>query len=447
MGHFRLIQNNLFSFHQALCVNQIKLLSQSTCFKLIINKFNPFFNESQSFLVFNRFITNIGGKVMEESQRIAILKHLIQLKSENAHELKVAQYLQQVLDEHHIENKIIPFDDDRANLIAEIGQGRDPRILGWSGHMDTVAVPDPNDWDHDPFGGEIVGDRLYGRGAADMKCGLAAQLIALIELVENKQIPEGKIRWLVTYGEENGAPGAKILTDQGYSQDLSALIISEPTSGNIVYAHSGFLNYQIESYGVAAHSSEPQKGVNAISNLIPFINAESQLFNDVPEDALLGLVSHSITVINGGKQINSIPNYAILQGNIRPTTAFSNEEVIAVLKAEVAKVNQLPQHQLKLTILSSFAPVATDPKGTFIQFLDKMTQEGFANDQVQLGIMKGGTDASLFTRKNLDLPVAILGPDKWDIAHQTNEYTTISSFNHLITTLELVAKNYFSQVS
>lgn len=389
---------------------------------------------------------NIGGEIqMEKSQKIEILKNLIQIKSENAHELKVAEYIHQTLDQYHIENEILPFDNDRANLVAEIGKGKNSKVLGFSGHMDTVMVPDPEKWEFDPFKGEIVNDRLYGRGSADMKSGLAAQLIALIELVEENQIPEGKIRWLVTFGEENGAPGAKILTDKGYSKDLSALVISEPTSGNIVYAHSGFLNYQIESFGVAAHSSEPQKGNNAITNLVPFINTEANLFKNIPEDPLLGLVPHSITTIQGGKQINSIPNYAVLQGNIRPTSAFSNEKVIEVLKNEVEKINQLSNHNLKLTILSSFEPVTTDPHAPFIQFLKEMTNKGFSTDKTQLVIMKGGTDASLFVLENPKLPVAILGADKWDSAHQTNEYTTISSFENLIETLKLTGKNYFSQ--
>lgn len=389
---------------------------------------------------------NIGGVIqMEKTKKVEILKHLIQIKSENAHEIKVAQYIHQILDQYHIENEILPFDDDRANLVAEIGKGKNSKVLGFSGHMDTVMVPDPEKWEFDPFKGEIVNDRLYGRGSADMKSGLAAQLIALIELVEENQIPEGKIRWLVTFGEENGAPGAKILTDKGYSKDLSALVISEPTSGNIVYAHSGFLNYQIESFGVAAHSSEPQKGNNAITNLVPFINTEANLFKDIPEDPLLGLVPHSITTIQGGKQINSIPNYAVLQGNIRPTSAFPNEKVIEILKNEVEKINQLSNHQLKLTILSSFEPVTNDPHAPFIQFLKEMTNKGFSTDKTQLVIMKGGTDASLFVLENPKLPVAILGADKWDLAHQTNEYTTISSFENLIETLKLTGKNYFSQ--
>lgn len=310
--------------------------------------------------------------------------------------------------------------------------------------MDTVAVPDPKDWKYDPFSAHIEGEKVYGRGSADMKGGLAAQAIALIELVEENKIPVGKIRWLVTYGEENGAPGSEVLTDQGYSKDLTALVISEPTSGKIIYAHSGFLNYRIESYGVAAHSSEPSRGVNAISNLIPFLNAEAHLFDDAPDDPLLGKVPHSITIIEGGKQINSIPNYAELRGNIRPTKAFSNEEVISRLKQEIKKINDIPDHNLKFKIINDFVPVETDPKSDFVQFVKNMTAKGFNTDKVELGIIKGGTDASLFIKTNPDLPVVILGPNEWDLAHQTDEYTTLSSFNNVIDSLKLIGENFFT---
>lgn len=383
---------------------------------------------------------------MNKNQKIKILQDLIRIKSDNAHEAKVAKYIKDLFEKHQIKSKLVSFDDDRANLVAEIGQGKDSRILGFSGHMDTVAVSDTSEWDYDPYEAIIEGDRIYGRGAADMKSGLAAEVITLIELKEEGKLPAGKIRLLATFAEESGAPGAEMLTDQGYSKDLSAMVITEPTNGKVIYAHSGFLNYAVKSYGVAAHSSNPIKGVNAINNLIPFLNAETKFFENIPTDPLLGDVPHSVTIIKGGEQINTIPHFAELRGNIRPTNAFSNKEVIDVLRQTIEKINQLPNHQLELTIINDLMPVETDPNSNFIQFIKKMTEIGFENSDVKLEFIKGGTDASLFLKGNPTLPVAIMGADNTDISHQKNEYTTISSYLHLIEALKLIGTNYFTDL-
>ena len=137
---------------------------------------------------------------MEVSEKVKVLQDLIKIHSVNGNEVEVAHYLQKLLASHGIDSKIDEFGDRRANLIAEIGTGESKKILGLTGHQDTVAVPNPDRWQHDPFGGEINGDYVFGRGAADMKSGLAAQAIVLIELKEAGQLPSGTVRFIATAG-------------------------------------------------------------------------------------------------------------------------------------------------------------------------------------------------------------------------------------------------------
>ena len=145
---------------------------------------------------------------METNEQVQVLQDLIRIHSVNGNEVAVAEYLQKLFLAHGIDATVDAFGDRRANLIAQIGAGTDPRVLVFTGHQDTVAVPNPERWQHDPFGGEVVSGHIYGRGAADMKSGLAAQVITLIELKEAGYQPAGTLKLLATSGEETGTPGA-----------------------------------------------------------------------------------------------------------------------------------------------------------------------------------------------------------------------------------------------
>ena len=126
---------------------------------------------------------------MENAERVQVLKDLIKINSVNGNEIEVAQYLQDLFQKHGIEAHVEAFGDRRANLTVDFGTG--DQVLGVTGHMDTVTVGDESKWHTGPFDPHRDGDRLYGRGAADMKSGLAAEVIALIELHDADQLPAG----------------------------------------------------------------------------------------------------------------------------------------------------------------------------------------------------------------------------------------------------------------
>ena len=379
---------------------------------------------------------------METNEQIQVLQDLIRIHSANGNEVAVANYLQKLLLTHGINVTVDAFGDRRANLIAQIGTGTDSRVLGFTGHQDTVAVPNPERWQHDPFGGEVVSGHIYGRGAADMKSGRAAQAIALIELKEAGYQPSGTLKFLATSGEELGTPGAWRLEKQGAADDLDALVVGEPTGGNVVFAHSGSLTYRITSSGKSVHSSHPDQGINAIDGLLHFIEQERHLFDDVDTDQYLGKIQHCITIIEGGKQANTIPDLAQLFGNIRPSAVFNNQQVTQRLTDLVEQINHQTPFQLELKITQSCEPVITEPDNDFVQLALHAAQRNYPND-VKLITINGATDASVFTLKNPDLPVVVLGCDSWDMAHQTDECTTIPSYLAAIKAYKQIARDFF----
>lgn len=382
---------------------------------------------------------------MEKEEQIQVLKDLIKINSVNGNEIEVATYLKKLFAKHGIDAQIDAFGDDRANLTVDFGTG--DQVLGITGHMDTVAVGDENKWHTSPFDPYQDGDRLYGRGAADMKSGLAAEVIALIELHDQEQLPAGHVRFIATAGEEYGTPGANRLEAAGVAKDLVGLVVGEPTSGNVVYAHSGSLNYRITSTAKSVHSSQPENGTNAIDALVDYCIKERTLFDDAPLDPYLGKVKHSITVINGGDQVNTIPDFAAIKGNIRPTKAFDNDHVIARIKQTIDEINANSDGQLTFELIHNFRPVASDPDSHFVKNALQATQDAYhdvANHvRPKLTVINGATDASVFVKHNQDLPVIVLGADEWNVAHQINEYTTISSYLATVNVYKNIISHFF----
>lgn len=380
---------------------------------------------------------------MNKAERIQIFQDILAIKSVNGNEGEVTEYLAQLMAQHGIKSELFEERPGRKSIVAELGAGTDPRVLGFSGHADTVTVPDESKWTYPPFAGTVIEDRIYGRGAADMKGGLAAIVIALIELQDAGTLPAGRVRLLGTVGEEYDAYGAKDLTARGFSADLTGLIITEPTEGNITYAHAGALNYRVKSYGQTVHSSTPEKGINAIYNLARYVTAEQTLFDSVPVDPALGKIAHSLTIISGGDQINSIPEYAEVAGNIRPTPTFSNQAVIDLIQAKLTELNQIDGVKLELEVIHSFLPVATPKNDPFLRFVQEVGTRYFGKEPV-LQVELGGTDASDFVMKNENLPVAIFGNNSFGTSHQVDEYTDIQSYFALIDSLKEIALLYFA---
>jgi succinyl-diaminopimelate desuccinylase len=279
----------------------------------------------------------MGEFVMQEEQKLSILKDIIAIQSVNDHEKDVAVYLKQLFDETGIKNDILPLGDSktRANLVAEIGNGKP--VLAISGHMDVVEV-DADRWDTDPFTLTEKDGNLYGRGATDMKAGLVAMVIAMLELKESGAKIPGTIRLLATAGEEVGMPGAKAFKDQGYMDDVDALLITEPSGiYRAIYANKGELNVTVKSAGKAAHSSMPYLGNNAVEHLIAVLQKIKTEVKDITADFnndVLGKTVINIDTIKGGNQVNAIPSAAEAEINIRTIPEFDNAKIWTIMLRE-----------------------------------------------------------------------------------------------------------------
>lgn len=379
---------------------------------------------------------------MDQQTKVQVLKDLIRINTANDHEKQAAVYLQRLFKDYGISSQLVEYAPDRDSLVAELNSGQEGPVLVLAGHLDTVALGDRDRWEHDPLSADEVNGKIYGRGSVDMKSGLAAMAITLIELKEAGLPQKGKLRFLGTVGEELGAMGSEQLTDQGFVDDATAMIVGEPTGGNIVYANNGSIGYTIKSFGKSVHSSMPQTGVNAVENLAQFLVAEKHAFDDAPSSPVLGKPVHSVNVFQGGSQLNIIPDYAEAQGNIRPVPECDNEACIGRIQQTVDKLNQQPGFNLELEVRFSFRPVANDPEGEFVQLVKEAHQQAFGNAPA-MNVIHGASDASNYI-KAVHCPMLLLGAGDWSLAHQVNEHVAVDNYLKVNATYENVAKQYLA---
>lgn len=379
---------------------------------------------------------------MNREEKIKILQDLIQIKSINNNEREVALYIKKLLAEYGIDSELVDYDENRSNLIVEINGQKDGqnKTLGYSGHFDVVDIGDENDWTYPPFAGEIADGYMYGRGVADMKAGVAAMIIAMIELHEEGLAFSGKLRFIGSVGEEIGMLGSVQLTELGYTKDVDALVISEPVSSKIVFAHKGSLQYEIISTGRSAHSSLPHEGINALTQMVEFLHRAEKLLQaktDEFTNEKLGPMTNSFTVIHGGEQINSIPSKVSVLANARTIPEFDNDQVIQLLTDVIDELNDEIDGKIELNVTQSMFPVESKPDTAIVQSILEATGE-----DLEVATLAGATDASNFLRVDHDIELAIFSIFGYEEAHTVDEKVKVDDYLKSIDIYKQTALNY-----
>lgn len=379
---------------------------------------------------------------MEKKMKINLLQEMIKIDSTNGNEKEVSTYLENVFLAHGIKSQQVEYSEGRSSLVTEVGKG--DKVLSFSGHMDVVSAGDPSEWTYAPFSGTEANGKIYGRGATDMKSGLAAMVVAMIELAEEKIDLKGRIRLLATVGEEVGLLGAKQLTEEGYAEGLAAMIIGEPTQNHIVYAHKGVFTYTVTSRGVSAHSSMPELGVNAVDKLFVFYQElQESLKKLTVENEALGKFVHNTSIVRGGNQINSVPEKAILTGNCRTIPEFDNQQIEDLLRGLIETINKKDStSQLSLEINQSSSPMFSDKESRIVQVANHVAKTIIGKEVPVIGI-SGGTDASEFSKAQQKFPIIIFGPGN-ATPHQVNECVDSENYLEMIEVYKQIAKDFLS---
>ncbi|WP_394235781.1 ArgE/DapE family deacylase [Niallia oryzisoli] len=359
-------------------------------------------------------------KHFTEEEKVKILSDLIGIKSVNENEIEVANYLKELFAQYGIESKIVPVTDTRVNLVAEIGSGSP--IIGISGHMDVVSPGDESDWTSDPFTLTERDGKLYGRGTNDMKAGLVNLALVMIELKENNEFKNGTVRFMATTGEEVGGAGSKKLYEEGYMDDVDYLWVAEPSHDTIIYSHKGSLNFRVTSIGEAAHSSMPDQGYNAINPLMEYLlELDKKLNGDDRKNEVLDKLVMSTTIFNAGNQVNSVPEKAVAEINVRTIPEFDNDEVIELFKSTADKYNK-EGSKIDVEVTMSLPSVFTSGHSKMVDLAKELGKKQLGLE-ISVKGSPGVTDASNLLRgKDDEFPFMMFGPGETKMAHKTDEY-------------------------
>ena len=376
---------------------------------------------------------------MDKQEKIKILQDVIQLETPNGNEEIVALYYKNLLEAHGIESELIQYADGRVNLVAELKGQEDGRILAVSGHMDVVDAGNPDLWTYPPYGAEIHDGVMYGRGTTDMKAGLTALIIAMIELKESGQVFSGTVRLLACVGEEIGMLGSKQLTDLGYTEDIDGMIIAEPSTPYYNTKHKGSIQYQVIAHGRAAHSSTPEKGVNTIQLINDFINKTNVKIDEAAataENDMLGKMLNVFTMIEGGNQINSVPEYTVLSGNARTIPEVGNDVVVGIFNDVIEDINANGQGMLELNLLQNNQYADGDNDSVLVDLIK------VEDPQAENRGLSGATDGSNFTNVDNKFDFVIYGPGRIDSAHTIDESIEVDQYLAFINKYVNIYKGY-----
>jgi succinyl-diaminopimelate desuccinylase len=229
----------------------------------------------------------------------------IESESPPGNEATVIEFVADWLDANSIDHQIVekPY-KDRPQIATRVGS-EDPTVV-YNGHADVVPAGDADRWTYDPYGGHVEDETLYGRGAADMKTGLAVGLLATRAMRDEIEAGRlsGSVVLQVAIGEETADPGTKTLLEEGFDGDYG--IVLEPTNFRVATRSKGLACYELTVRGEQSHASRPDQGINAIEAVSPLLDAVNKYDADLRtnEDPLVGRSYATFTQIEAGTNSN-----------------------------------------------------------------------------------------------------------------------------------------------
>ena len=345
-----------------------------------------------------------------------LLKQLIRAQSTlEAGELASAEVIASHFHRHGVDCRIDRWHETRANVVAHVkSTGRRPALL-FVCHLDVVN-PGKEPWMHGPFEAHEANGKIYGRGAVDMKGGTASARAAICEVVASGVPLQGDIIFAATAGEETDSIGIKrFMQNTDWLGTPAGVIIPEPTDFAVVTAHRGLFWLDIATKGKAAHSSTPQRGVNAIMSMKHVLETLEHYEIDCQPHPLLGPCSISVNTIAGGEGRNIVPDRCTVGVDIRTLPGqdhnairYDIERRLAQLKADV------PPFDSALSVYRSVEALETDPDCEFVKTfcaavgVDMTNAIGYTTDAPHVA--------------SLGAPTVIYGPGKPGLCHQHNEH-------------------------
>lgn len=361
-------------------------------------------------------------------------------------EFRMANYLEGLFRELGVEFERCEVSPGRDNIVACL-PGDSARMIVLEAHQDTVPVEGMT---VDPFGAHLVENRIYGRGACDVKGGMAMALTVLSRLKENPSPHQPTVLVACTVNEECGFTGARHLAElwhTGKSKLVTrlpdAVIVAEPTLMNVVTAHKGVVRWRCHTHGKASHSSSPAAGDNAIYRMSDVLNAireyERTILVQQAEEGPLGQPTLSVGTIEGGVSVNTVPDRCTIELDRRLLPGQSQDEVrqeliefIAARIDDPTKVTHDPPY-----MSSPGLPITAENRVLAERISAAAAQFGVTSEHHQVAY---GTDSPAYHA--IGIPTVVFGPGSLVQAHTKDEFIEIEQLHQATDILEAVCRGF-----
>jgi len=343
---------------------------------------------------------------------------------------------------------------DRPNVSARWTGSPDKRSLILNGHVDVVSPEPVESWTKDPWGGEIEGNRIYGRGAGDMKAGLVANAFAVKVLKETGLDPGGSVILESVVDEEAGGAGGT-LTCLLNGDEADAFLCTEPHGIHVTIAHAGISHFRVRVTGRTAHGGLAHEGINAIGKMIPIYRALERLDQIRGEktryplfDKGSGRSCHlSVGKIQGGDWPSTVAGAVDMECRISFIPGERLFEIKELVEETIHAVAQKdPWLKENPPVVKWFGwqtePWQQDAKHPFIVCL-KEAAETMAERKVSFIGRASGLDARF--APYFGMPSACIGPRAGNI-HGIDEFVEIPSVLETCKILSLVILNWCGQM-
>ena len=314
----------------------------------------------------------------------------------------------------------------RRNLKVTVpGQSDEPRLI-YICHMDTVTLGDGWDADIAPLGAVVRDDKLYGRGACDMKGGLACAIAALVHTLErvaaDGALPRRGFSLICSVDEEDFMRGSEAAIDAGWVGSREGVLDTEPTDGQIQVAHKGRTWFEIEMAGVTAHASQPWKGADAVAAIAEVVCSLRRTFATLPLHEELGPSTITFGQIEGGYHPYVVPDHAKVWVDMRltpPTDTAAATRMVeqAIVAAEAA----VPGCHGSYTVTGDRPAIERDPASPLLAAL-KCAADDVTGTDTTVGFFTGYTDTAVIAGKTGNRNCMSYGPGSLALAHKPDEY-------------------------
>jgi len=399
----------------------------------------------------------------DQDNLIDFLSRFIQAKSPNppGDTREAAAYINRFLDENGLPYRVIAPQEEMPNIVCSFECSAPGRHLVLNGHIDVFPVGGGEGWTHDPWSGAVVDGRIYGRGAADMKCGTTASIFTFAYLHRIRDKLKGKLTLTCVSDEETFGPwGARYLMEHHPEVHGDCCLNGEPSSPlTIRFGEKGplWLAFTVQTPGAhGAYTHVSPSATKIAARLIADLEALTDIQVPAPEqvetalrrnaeliDQALGegaaetlrKVTVNIGVIDGGLKVNMVPGTCALEVDIRVPIGLDKESVMTEVQKIAARHPEVSCEEINYS-----PPSWCDPNGEMVSYIQQNVK-ALKNFEPQPIANLGGTDARLWRYR--EVPAYVYGPFPRNMG-AANESVEVEEFLHVVRTHVLSAYDYLS---